>query len=308
MTTEDSPDMGYIAAALETFPETSKPYAMLSNLASGIDRDDAKHYMEAGIPVLEGTLTGLAAFKHLFAYRDHRALPPVEGSSPVSEEGRSRWTSRLSSGEPFDELEGLELLADYGIPVASAKAAGSPHEAIAAAAGLGYPVALKTRAPGIQHKSDVGGVALGLADAAAVEEAYRDLAERLGPEVTVARMAPPGVEVHLGVVRDPQFGSLVLVAAGGVLVEILKDRRLGLPPLDEVRSRRLVEGLKIRQLLDGVRGAPPSDVDALVRAIVGLSWLAHDLGELVVALDANPVICGPTGCIAVDALVIPASS
>ena len=176
LTTEDSPDMGYIAMATETFPETTKPYAMLSNLASGIDRNDVKHYMEAGIPILEGTLTGLSAFKHLFAYRDHRALPPVSGTSPVSAEERERWAARLSSGEPFDELEGLALLAAYGVPVALAKPAGSPHEAIAAAEEIGYPVALKTRAPGVQHKSDVGGVALGRADAAAVENSYRDLA------------------------------------------------------------------------------------------------------------------------------------
>ena len=304
LTTEDSPDMGYIAMATETFPETSKPYAMLSNLASGIDRNDVKHYMEAGIPVLEGTLTGLAAFKHLFAYRDHRALPPLAGSSPVSVEERERWAARLSSGEPFDELEGLALLAAYGVPVAFAKPAGSPHEAIGVAEEIGYPVALKTRAPGVQHKSDVGGVALGLADAAAVEDAYRDLAERLGPKVTVARMAPPGIELHLGIVRDPQFGPLVLVAAGGALVEVLRDRRMGLPPLDETRTRRLVDQLEIRPLLDGVRGAPAADVEALVRAVVGLSWLAHDLGELLEALDANPVICGPDGCIVVDALLI----
>jgi acyl-CoA synthetase (NDP forming) len=305
MTTEDSPDMGYIAAALETFPETTKPYAMLANLASGIDRDDAKYYLEAGIPVLEGTLTGLAAFKHLFSHRDHRALPPLSGSSPVDDEVRKRWAARLSSGEPFDELEGLELLEAYGVPVALARPAGSSHEAIAAAEEIGYPVALKTRAPGVQHKSDVSGVALRLADEAAVEGAYRDLAGRLGPEVTVARMAPAGVEVHLGVVRDPQFGPLVLVAAGGVLVEVLKDRRLGMPPLDEARARRLVDGLKIRPLLEGVRGGPASDLDALVRAVLGLSWLAHDLGEHLEALDANPVICGRDRCVAVDALVIP---
>ena len=117
LTTEDYPEMGYIAMARETFPETDKPFAMLSNFSSGIDRNDAKLLDGDGIPVLEGTLTGLAAFKHLFAYRDFRARELVRGSSPVSEEIRERWRARLSSGEPFDELEGLGLLADYGIPV-----------------------------------------------------------------------------------------------------------------------------------------------------------------------------------------------
>jgi hypothetical protein len=118
-------------------------------------------------------------------------------------------------------------------------------------------------------------------------------------------MAPPGVEIHLGIVRDPQFGPLVLVAAGGVLVEVLNDRRMGLPPLDDARARRLVDGLRVRALLDGVRGSPAADVDALVRAIIGMSWLAHDLGDLIDSLDANPVICSSDGCVAVDALVMP---
>ncbi|MEX2421017.1 MAG: CoA-binding protein, partial [Actinomycetota bacterium] len=111
LTTEDTPDMGYIAMGKATFGETNKPYAMLSNFSSGIDRSDAKLLEEAGIPVLEGTLTGLAAFKHLFAHRDHRALPPAGGPSPVTEEVRERWAARLSSGEELDELDGLELLA-----------------------------------------------------------------------------------------------------------------------------------------------------------------------------------------------------
>jgi hypothetical protein len=123
--------------------------------------------------------------------------------------------------------------------------------------------------------------------------------------MTVARMASPGVEVALGIVRDPQFGPLVLVAAGGVLVEVLGDRRLAMPPLDEARAMRLIDRLKIRPLLDGVRGQPAVDVDAIPRAVVALSWLAVDLGEGLDALDVNPLICGPEGCLAVDALVLP---
>jgi hypothetical protein len=120
-------------------------------------------------------------------------------------------------------------------------------------------------------------------------------------------MAPPGVEIALGIVRDPQFGPLVLVGAGGVLVEIVRDRRLAMPPLDDGRARSLVDRLEIRPLLDGVRGQPTADVDAISRAIVAISWLAHDLAEHLEALDANPVICGPNGCVAVDALVMPQS-
>ena len=230
--------MGYIAMARETFPETDKPFAMLSNFSSGIDRSDAKLLDGDGIPVLEGTLTGLAAFRHLFAYRDFRAREPVTGVSPVSDEVRERWVARLSSGEPFDELEGLALLADYGVPVVEGVRAETLEDAIAAAERIGFPVALKTAAPGVQHKSDVGGVRLGIDDSPSLEDAYGDLERELGPQVTVAPMAPPGVEIALGIVRDPQFGPLVLVGAGGVLVEVLKDRRLAMPPLDEDERAR----------------------------------------------------------------------
>jgi len=307
LTTEDSPDMGYVGNALATFGETEKPYAMLSNLSSGIDRGDVRALWDAGIPVLEGTLTGLAAFKHLFDYRDQRALPPIDGSSPVDGETRERWRSRLASGASFDELEALALLADYGVPVVPSVVVGSLDAARSAAAELGHPVAIKTAMPGVTHKSDVGGVHLGLGDDRAVEAAYRDLEASLGPRALVAPMAPRGVEIALGAVRDPQFGALVVVAAGGVLVEVLKDRRLGMPPLDETRARRLVDRLTVRPLLDGVRGEPTADVSSLLRAVVALSWLADDLGDELEALDVNPVICSPSGCVAVDALVIPRS-
>jgi acyl-CoA synthetase (NDP forming) len=305
LTTEDHPETGYIRMAREVFPTTAKPFAVLANLASAIDRDDVHRLHEAGIPVLEGTRTGLLAFRHLFELRDHRALPPLRPPAGPGAEVRERWAERLAAGEPFGEREGLALLADYGVPVVEALPAASPAEAAAAAARLGFPVALKTAAPGIAHKSDVGGVRLGLLDARAVAEAYADLSARLGPDVTVARMAPPGVELHLGIVRDPQFGPLVMVAAGGVLVELLRDRRLALPPLDPARALRLVDRLRVRPLLDGVRGGPPVDVDALADALVRISALAGDLGDRLEALDVNPVICGPEGCVAVDALVVP---
>jgi len=305
LTSEEHPEMGYIAMARETFPETAKPFAMLSNFSGGIDRGDARLLDGDGIPVLEGTLTGLAAFKHLFAYRDFRAREPITSLSPVSDEVRERWTHRLSNGEPFGELEGLALLADYGVPAVESVRADTLEGAIAAAERIGFPVAMKTAAPGEQHKSDVGGVRLGVDDSPSLGDAYEDLVRRLGPEVTVAPMAPPGVEIALGIVRDPQFGPLVLVGAGGVLVEVLKDRRLAMPPLDEIRARSMVDRLDVRPLLEGVRGQPTADVDALIGAIVSLSWLAHDLGDHLEALDVNPMICGPSGCVAVDALVIP---
>jgi acyl-CoA synthetase (NDP forming) len=259
---------------------------------------------EAGVPVLEGTATGLLAFRHLFELRDLRSLPEVEPPGPVPEDVRARWRGRLRGEDPWSEVEALAMIADYGIPTVAAEEVRTVDEALAAAGRIGWPVALKT-AEAI-HKSDVGGVRLGVGDGAALRQDYADLAERLGPRVTVAAMAPPGVELALGVVRDPQFGPLVLVAAGGILVEVLRDRRMAVPPVDEPRARRLLDGLQARPILDGVRGGPPADLGAVMGAMVRLSAMALDLGDLVEAIDINPLICGPAGCFAADALVVPA--
>jgi acetate---CoA ligase (ADP-forming) len=151
----------------------------------------------------------------------------------------------------------------------------------------------------------LGGVTLGIRDEDALEAAYSEMSSRLGPAVTVQEMVEPGIEMALGVAHDLQFGPLVMVAAGGVLIETLGDRRLALPPLDEVRAAKLIDRLDARPVLDGVRGAPPADVNALARALSRLSLLTRDLGDLIGALDVNPVIVGPRGCVAVDALVEP---
>jgi len=184
-----------------------------------------------------------------------------------------------------------------------------PAGAHGAAAGrVGWPVALKTAAPGVRHKSEVGGVRLGLAGPEQLAAAYADLAGRLGPRVVVATMAAGGVELAIGVVRDPQFGPLVMVAAGGVLVEVLRDRRFALPPVDARTARSTLDRLAVRPLLDGAGASgAPADLDAVAGAVVALSVLAVDLGDLLVAVDVNPLVAGPDGCVAVDALVVRAS-
>ena len=298
-------DEGYLQIAKDVWDATDTPFCVLSNLASAVDHHEATILRDHGIPVLEGTTSGLLALRHLIAHRDVRERVEASALEPIGDDVRARWRARLANGEPFGEIDGLALLADYGIRTVEAREARSLDEVVAAAGAIGYPVAIKTANPDIAHKSDVGGVILGRPNADAVLEAYATIAGRLGPRVTVAAMAPPGVEVALGIVRDPMFGPLVLVAAGGVLVELLQDRKLGLPPVDERAARRLIDGLASRKLLDGFRGAPPADVDALAHAISRLSVLASDLGEHIAALDVNPVIVSPTGCIAVDALVEP---
>ena len=299
-------DEGYLQVARDVFEATTKPFCVISNLPATIARDEVHVLRDAGIPVLEGTVTGLRALKHLLADADARSrLATVRAPRPHTEvEGD--WRRRLAEAADLSEVAALGLLYAYDISVVDALPGRSLDEAQRAADRIGYPVALKTAVPGILHKSEVRGVRLGIADVDELRETYEDFEDRLGPEVTVAAMAPPGVEVALGVVRDPTFGPLVLVAAGGVLVELIHDRKLALPPFDEDAARRLIDGLAMRPLLDGVRGAPPSDVDALARAVSRLSVLAVELGDLIAELDVNPVIVSPTGCVAVDALAIPA--
>jgi succinyl-CoA synthetase beta subunit len=221
---------------------------------------------------------------------------------------RRRWRGRLHDAAAWDEAEALALLADHGVPVIAHRRVATADAAVAAADAIGYPVVLKTAVPGVAHKSDVGGVRLDLRDVAAVRAAHGQLAARLGPEVVVAAMAAAGVELALGVAVDPSFGPLLVVGAGGVLVEVLDDRRVALPPLTHARARDLLDDLALAPQLHGVRGGPPVDVAAVTDAIVALSRVAVDLGDLLTAVDVNPLICRADGCVAVDALVVPAAA
>jgi acetate---CoA ligase (ADP-forming) len=310
LTTEPTPDTSWTGLAMRAAAGTDKPVAVLGNLASAVDRDDAARLRAAGVPVLEGTATGLAALGHLLARRDHLAHPPppaargagAAGAPPAPSGVRERWRQRLADPRPLGEVEALQMVADWGVPVVAAEEAASLDAAVAAAGRVGWPVALKTAAPGVHHKSAKGGVRLGLAGPEQLAAAYADLSARLGPAVVVARMAAGGVELALGMVADPQFGPLVMVAAGGVLVEVLRDRRFALPPLDAHTARSLLDRLAVRALLDG------ADLDAVAGALVALSALAVDLGDRLAAVDLNPLVAGPDGCVAVDALVVRAPS
>ena len=184
------------------------------------------------------------------------------------------------------------------------RAAASVEGALAAARQIGYPVVLKTDEPGMAHKSDVGGVLLGLDGPDALAAGYRDMSSRLGPRVLVCETAAPGTEMLLGVVRDPALGPLIVVGAGGVLTELLADRVVTLPPVDHCGALRMLRRLRVSALLDGARGQPPADLDGVAAAITGLSALACELGDALDALDINPLICGAAGAVAVDALVV----
>jgi acyl-CoA synthetase (NDP forming) len=148
-------------------------------------------------------------------------------------------------------------------------------------------------------------VILGIATPAELNAAYTDLTARLGPAALVCETVKGGTELALGLIRDPDLGPLILVGAGGTLVELIADRAVASPPVSENQAAGLISELKVSRLLAGARGAQPADLAAIVRAITGLAELACELGQDIDVLDINPLICGPDGATAVDALVIP---
>jgi acyl-CoA synthetase (NDP forming) len=294
-------DESYPRAVLDAMRRTGKPLAVLSNVASALDPAVAADLRRAGVPVLEGTRSGLLALGHLL---DHSGGHAQVTAPRIRRARQRRWASLLA-GPPPGTAPLFELLSDYGITVARVRPAGRADEAAEAAADIGYPVVLKTDEPGIAHKSEVGGVRPGIRDPDALRAAYQDLSARLGPRVVVCETIAPGTELALGLTHDPDLGPLVVVGAGGVLVEIMADRAVALPPVGRDRALQMTGRLRAAALLAGVRGQPPADLDAVAHAIAGLSAIACELGSDLEALDINPLICGPAGATAVDVLAVP---
>jgi acyl-CoA synthetase (NDP forming) len=295
-------DEAYPVSMETMLQRTDKPLVLLSHVANAVDASAAARLRAIGVPVLEGTVSGSRALRHLL---DQATPPEALPDADIDENRAARWHARLAEG-PLDADGVAGLMSDYGIPYAAQRTASSRDAAVAAAEGLGYPVVVKTDMPGVEHKADVGGVRVGLGDAAAVGAAYDEVSGRLGPRVVVQAQASGPVEIALGIVRDPLIGPVVLLAVGGTLVEVVSRRVVALPPLSRERAADVVDGFDIvATLLAGVRGNPASDMDAVVDALVSLGQLAVELGDAIEALDVNPVICGPSGAVAVDALVQP---
>jgi acyl-CoA synthetase (NDP forming) len=295
---------GYAALMESAFAATQKPLLLATNLGSNGSDGVAQRLTEYGIPVLSGVDSALGVMKLAMRHRDRASAPRLEiPTAPVGL--RAKWAPRLAQGEALDEDASLALLEDYGLQVPKRHVIGSVDQAITWAQRIGYPVVLKTAAPGILHKSDVGGVKLNLRDEAELRAAYDDLAQRLGARMLLTRMVGKGTELALGGVHDPQFGMLLVLGAGGTLIELLDDRAFALAPIDELEAERKLDGLKLRKLLGGVRGAAPAHLPSVLMAISRFSVMLEDLDGLIAEADVNPLIAGPGACMAVDALIVP---
>lgn len=215
----------------------------------------------------------------------------------------------------LNEIEAKELLQEAGIPVTTTVLAKTRQEAKTQAERVGYPVVLKIVSPDIAHKSDVGGVKVGLVDSAAVDAAFEEIvasAKKAVPNanitgVAVQNMAPEGTEVIVGMTTDPQFGPVMMFGLGGIMVEVLKDVSFRIVPLTERDAAQMIDEIKGHAVLEGVRGQPPVDKAALCDAILKVAAFVEQHPE-VQELDLNPMFAYADGAIAVDARIIVAAT
>ncbi len=204
------------------------------------------------------------------------------------------------------EHEAKKLLAKYGIPVTQGSIAKSEDEAFRIASSIGFPVAMKISSPDISHKSDVGGVVLNVKKED-VKSSYSNMISRVRKAVPganiegvlVQQMAPQGHEVIVGLKKDAQFGHALMFGLGGIFVEVYKDVSFRVTPIDIKEALEMISEIKGYQILKGIRGRKPADVNAVAKVLVSVSEIAEK--ENIIELDINPLMVGEKGAVAVDA-------
>lgn len=306
-------------AVIQAAKKSSKP--ILTSWMGGQSMVEAiELFNSAGIPTYNAPEQAIRAFMYLVSYaRTREVLYETPRDIPVEfplDRGKLRavFDTILSEGhDTLTESTSKALLDAYEIPVTKTFVARSPDDAVQLAQRVGYPVVLKVLSPQITHKTDVGGVELGLANEAEVCAAFDRIVTRAKEKrpdsvvegVTVQHMvsSPVGRELIVGARRDAVFGTVLLVGAGGTAAELFQDRALELPPLSESLARRMLESLRSWPLLQGYRGRPPLNIDRLIEVLMRLSYLVADYPEIK-ELDVNPLLVTPDDVIALDARII----
>ncbi|MCE9649154.1 MAG: bifunctional acetate--CoA ligase family protein/GNAT family N-acetyltransferase [Parvibaculum sp.] len=276
-------------------------------------------FMDRRIPTYDTPNQAIHAFMLQVRYqRNQRLLMEIPKAGPawpdrdLAKARRIVDTVLAEKREWLNEFEAKALVGAYGIPIVETRTVHDADEAARVAGELGFPAALKILSPDISHKTDVGGVALGLESVDAVRGAARMMLENVGKVAhgarvegfTVQRMVsrPNALELILGIVDDVTFGPVILFGQGGTAVEIIRDKAMALPPLNAVLADDLIRRTRISKLLEGYRGRPPADFEAITGALMALGDLAADLPE-VCELDINPLWADDSGVIALDARV-----
>jgi acyl-CoA synthetase (NDP forming) len=303
-------------AAAQVSLGSSKPVVFLSNPSVGFHPEIRRLLAEAGVPLLQGTREGLRAIQHLITYAAYRRAGPAQtdDSAPSAAAAAVRAAFQRPAGN-LNEYASKQVLSAYGIPCSRERLCRTADEAAEAAAAIDGPVALKVVSGQIPHKTEAGVIALGLRGESEVRAAYAELLRRaagFAPQASIdgvlcQQMITDAVaEAIVGLLVDPQFGPAVLFGMGGVLVEVLEDRSLGIPPLDRRAALQMIEQTRGYRLLQGFRGGPAADIEALIEVLIAVGRLGLDWADRIAALDINPLLLRPVGlgAVAVDALLI----
>ena len=296
--------------SLEIFTALRKRYPEELMFLSMIGpQESRKPYEEIGYPCFEDHSLAVRAMAALRYF----AMVFKQGKQKVIASTRGNKLARLDRN--ISEFEAKSILSTAGIPTNREFLTESCGEAIEAQKTIEGPVVLKVASPDIPHKTEIGGVLLNLTTKEEVEEGYKKLITSVqsnAPEakidgIIVAEMISGGIETVLGVTNDPVFGPTVMFGLGGVFVEVLKDVAFRVAPFGTEEARRMIDEIRGRAVLDGARGAPPADIEALANAISTLSIFAVENSDNIQTIDINPFIVLPKGAVAVDALIIPTS-
>lgn len=303
-----------LRAVNEIVPRAGKPIAFVSMISYGLS--DYSRDLRAelpNLPFLQECDKALRAFGAVARYAQGLAQTAVTPHEP-DPAGRRLVAELAAGGGPatLDEVASKRLLAAYGIPLPAEALAASEDEAMKAADRIGYPVVLKAVSADLPHKSDAGAVLLNLQDAQAVRAGYRRIVQALAAHpahpkldgVLVAEMVSGGLELVLGLKRDPEAGPVILFGTGGVDLEVWRDVAVGALPLDRQRALALIGRTRASAFIGGYRGRPALDLEALVAALIGLSRLAGDAGDAIAEVDVNPFVLRPQGGVALDGLVV----
>ncbi|PYN90141.1 MAG: hypothetical protein DMD87_03205 [Candidatus Rokuibacteriota bacterium] len=311
-----APSRQFCRAMIEALPRSpGRLVVAFSSFAGGdLDQEVVRPLADAGVPFLESTETAMLALRYAREHRrflDRTDLPPASPARPRSSAPAPRASVRL--GGALGNADAMQLLREFGMPLAETIAAKDADAAVAAADRLGHPVVLKIDSPDIAHKTDVGGVRAGCADAAAVRAAFGDMLDEVRRRAPAARldgalvqrMVAGGRELILGVKTDPLFGPAVVCGFGGIFVEQLRDVSLRVPPIGPADAAAMIAELRGAAILAGARGRAPADTRALADAIVRLGALAEAYRHSLRALDINPllVLDDGHGVVAVDWLI-----
>ncbi|RLM88671.1 hypothetical protein D3D02_11160 [Halobellus sp. Atlit-38R] len=300
-----------VAEDLVNLVEASNTPVLVQSAYEGFDTKPHEILREGGIPVVESIDAAAASLDALATYGNHRAAHDIKSDLALPDKLRGPTRNLASTAidtTQLSEVTAKQALFSHSLPVTPFEVARTPSAAVTAANQFDGPVAMKIISPDIVHKSDAGGVALDVAGDGPVQSTFReivDAATAYSPDATVegvlvSPMRDAGVELIVGIVRDKQFGPVLMVGLGGIFVEILEDVTFRALPVTEYDARQMLNDIDAQALLDGARGKPPADRDAIVEFLCDVSNFVIDHPD-VVSLDLNPVFAGPDGVEIVDA-------